>query len=239
MHKITLFTLSLFCLISAAYAQDKLLTSKGEVQIHVVGHASLYLNVNGTIIHIDPWSRVANYDSLPAADLILITHQHRDHLDTIALKAITKPETYMIIAPVCLDHFRPAAAYETISNNQKTSWKGIEIESVAAYNLVHMRPNGQPYHPKGEGNGYVINIGGKRIYVAGDTENIPEMEQLGTIDVAFLPVNLPFTMTPEMLADAVLKVNPAVVYPYHYGQTNLERVQQLIREVSAAEIRIR
>lgn len=224
---------------ATAYNQDRLQTRQGEVLIHFVGHASLYLEHNNKIIHIDPWSRVANYDSLPDADLILLTHHHRDHLDTTALKAITRKDTYMIMAPVCLEHFKPLTKYELISNNQKTTWNDIEIEAVAAYNIVHMRPNGQPYHPKGEGNGYILGIGGKRIYVAGDTENIPEMEQLGNIDIAFLPVNLPFTMTTDMLADAVRKVKPGIVYPYHYGQTDLEEVQQKIRAVSSAEIRIR
>lgn len=239
MKRISIVFSALLLMLAPSKAQDKLATSAGDVLIRFVGHASLYLEHNGKVIHIDPWSRVANYDTLPDADLILLTHQHRDHLDTIALNAITKSETYMIMAPVCLEHFKPATPFELISNNQKTRWHDIEIESVAAYNIVHMRPNGQPYHPKGEGNGYVINIGGKRIYVAGDTENIPEMEKLGKIDIAFLPVNLPFTMSPEMLADAVRKVNPAIVYPYHYGQTNLDEVQRLINEVSQAEIRIR
>lgn len=220
-------------------SQDILHTTEGEVHIHFVGHASLYLTWHDKVIHIDPWSRVADYQTLPKADLILLTHHHRDHLDTAALRPITRPDTYMIVAPVCLKFFVPDVAYETISNNQRTEWNDIEIEAVAAYNIQHMRNDGTPYHPKGEGNGYILNMGGKRIYVAGDTENIPEMTQLGKIDVAFLPVNLPFTMSPEMLADAVQKVNPKVVYPYHYGQTDLDEVQRLIRMVSEAEIRIR
>lgn len=239
MKKLAAVFLILTVVAGTAEAQDTLKTNKGEVIIHFVGHASLYIAYNGLIIHIDPWSRVANYDTLPKADLILLTHQHRDHLDTTALKALAKPQTYTIMAPVCLEHFKPAAAYELIANNQKTQWQDIEIEAVPAYNIVHLRPNGQPYHPNGEGNGYILNIGEKRIYIAGDTENIPEMQHLGNIDIAFLPVNLPFTMSPSMLADAVKKINPAIVYPYHYGQTDLDEVQLRIRAVSAAEIRIR
>ncbi len=234
------FILAFLAILPAkAITRDTLHTQSGELSIHFVGHASLYLILQNKVIHIDPWSRVANYDTLPKADLILLTHQHRDHLDTIALNAITRTDTYMIIAPVCLDHLKPKVAYETITNDQSTKWENIGIEAVAAYNILHKRPNGVPYHPKEEGNGYILSIGGKRIYVAGDTENIPEMEQLGIIDIAFLPVNLPFTMSPEMLADAVQKIRPAVVYPYHYGQTDLNEVQRQISAVSDAEVRIR
>jgi L-ascorbate metabolism protein UlaG (beta-lactamase superfamily) len=239
MKKIILVLAFLAFYRTSVFAQDMLKTPSGEISIHFIGHSSLYFKVNNKIVHVDPWSRVANYDTLPDADLILLTHQHRDHLDTVALKAITRPDTYMIIAPVCLDHFTPVVSYQTIGNNQSTKWENIEIEAVPAYNVLHMRPNGTPYHPKGEGNGYVLNIDGKRIYVAGDTENIPEMNYLGAIDIAFLPVNLPFTMSIEMLADAVKMIKPAVVYPYHYGQTDLQEVQKQIRLVSEAEIRIR
>lgn len=239
MKSISIILVFLAILPAKAITWDTLQTQSGELSIHFVGHASLYLKFQNKVIHIDPWSKVANYDTLSKADLILLTHQHRDHLDTIALNAITRTDTYMIIAPVCLDHFKPKVAYETITNDQSTNWENIGIEAVAAYNILHKRPNGVPYHPKGEGNGYILSIGGKRIYVAGDTENIPEMEQLGMIDIAFLPVNLPFTMSPEMLADAVQKIRPAVVYPYHYGQTDLNEVQRQIRAVSEAEIRIR
>lgn len=239
MKSISIMLAVLALLPARSATQDILNTQAGAVSIHFVGHASLYFRFNNKIIHVDPWSRMANYDTLPKADLILLTHQHRDHLDTIALNAITTPHTYMIIAPVCLDYFKPKVAYETITNDHSTKWDEIGIEAVAAYNIVHKRPNGVPYHPKGEGNGYILSMGGKRIYVAGDTENIPEMEQLGTIDIAFLPVNLPFTMSPEMLADAVQKIRPAVVYPYHYGQTDLKEVHRQISAVSEAEVRIR
>jgi L-ascorbate metabolism protein UlaG (beta-lactamase superfamily) len=116
---------------------------------------------------------------------------------------------------------------------------GLKIEAVPAYNLVHKRDNGRPFHPKGEGNGYVITFGDKRIYVAGDTENTPEMKALKDIDVAFLPMNLPYTMTPEMVADAAKAFRPKVLYPYHYGSTDTSALVKLLEGEEGIEVRVR
>lgn len=116
---------------------------------------------------------------------------------------------------------------------------GIKIEAVPAYNIVHMRTGTTPFHPKGSGNGYVITIGGKRIYVAGDTENIPEMSKLGAIDFAFLPMNLPYTMTPEMVAEAAMRIEPKILYPYHFGNTDTAKLVELLKDQKGIEIRIR
>jgi len=110
---------------------------------------------------------------------------------------------------------------------------------VPAYNLVHKRPDGQPFHPRGAGNGYVITFGDKRVYVAGDTENVPEMKNLKNLDIAFLPMNLPYTMTPEMVAEAAKWIKPAILYPYHYGDTNTSRLVTLLKETPEIEVRIR
>jgi L-ascorbate metabolism protein UlaG (beta-lactamase superfamily) len=114
----------------------------------------------------------------------------------------------------------------------------LVIEAAPAYNIVNERAPGQPFHPKGSGVGYVIGFGGKRIYVAGDTENTPEMKALKNIDVAFLPMNLPYTMTPEMVADAAKAFKPKILYPYHYGETNTDKIVQLLKD-SGIEVRIR
>ena len=116
---------------------------------------------------------------------------------------------------------------------------GLKIEAVPAYNLVHMRSEGVPFHPKGVGNGYVITFGDKRVYVAGDTENTPEMKGLTGIDIAFLPMNLPYTMKPEMVADAVRVFKPKILYPYHYGDTDTSKIVDLLKDMNEIEVRIR
>jgi L-ascorbate metabolism protein UlaG (beta-lactamase superfamily) len=126
-----------------------------------------------------------------------------------------------------------------MKNGDVRKVEGIEVEAVPAYNLVHKRDNGQPYHPKGVGNGYVLTFADKRLYIAGDTENVPEMSRLKRIDIAFLPMNLPYTMTPEMVADAARSFRPRVLYPYHYGETDTARIVALLKESRDIEVRIR
>jgi len=126
-----------------------------------------------------------------------------------------------------------------MKNGDVRSVLGILVEAVPAYNLAHKRENGQPYHPKGQGNGYVLTFGGTRVYIAGDTENTPEMKALRNIDYAFLPMNLPYTMTPEMVADAVKAFKPRVLYPYHFGDTNTAQLVELLRNDRGIEVRIR
>jgi L-ascorbate metabolism protein UlaG (beta-lactamase superfamily) len=125
-----------------------------------------------------------------------------------------------------------------MKNGEKKNVTGIEVEAVPAYNIVNMRTPGQPYHPKGNGNGYIITFGDKRIYVAGDTENTPEMKALKNIDVAFLPMNLPYTMTPSMVADAVIAFRPKIFYPYHFGETKTSEIVDLLKNTDI-EVRIR
>jgi L-ascorbate metabolism protein UlaG (beta-lactamase superfamily) len=126
-----------------------------------------------------------------------------------------------------------------LRNGESATVEGIRIEAVPAYNLVHMRSPGAPYHPKGVGNGYVLTFGDKRVYVAGDTENIPEMKELGRIDVAFLPMNLPYTMTPVMVADAARMLKPKILYPYHTTDTDTSKLQPLLKDEKGIEVRIR
>jgi len=126
-----------------------------------------------------------------------------------------------------------------MNNGETQTIDGVKIEAVPAYNIVHKRENGEPYHPKGFGNGYVLTFGDKRVYIAGDTENIPEMKSLQAIDFAFLPMNLPYTMTPEMVADAATAFRPKILYPYHYGDTDTSRIVALLKDAPGIEVRIR
>lgn len=217
------------------FEMDAFPTSLGELKIYFLGHGSLMLDLGGKVIHVDPFSRVADYAALPKADLILITHEHRDHLDPEALKHIRAPQTKVI----CTE--RAAAQLEgglVMKNGDSLSVDGIQVEAVPAYNIVHKRESGEPFHPKGHGNGYVLTLGGLRLYLAGDTEDIPEMAALQDIHIAFLPMNLPYTMTPQMTAAAARAFLPKVLYPYHYGSADPQELVRLL-EGSGVEVRIR
>ena len=170
------------------------------------------------------------------ADLILITHEHGDHLDADAIKTIRKEDTQIVLTKYCTSQVTGGIEMQ---NGDVETVQGLKIEAVPAYNIVHMRSAGNPFHPKGRGNGYVITFGDKRVYVAGDTENTPEMKRLRNIDIAFLPMNLPYTMTPEMVADAAKVFKPKILYPYHYGRTNPKKLTDLLKDSKDIEVRIR
>jgi L-ascorbate metabolism protein UlaG (beta-lactamase superfamily) len=172
---------------------------------------------------------------MPKADLVLVTHEHSDHLDASLIQSLSKPETVVIGNEASLSRLTSAQA---MKNGDRKNINGIEVEAVPAYNIVNMRAPGQPFHPKGNGNGYVITFGDKRIYVAGDTENTPEMKALKNIDVAFLPMNLPYTMTPAMVADAAIAFRPKILYPYHFGDTKTNEIVDLLKNTDI-EVRIR
>jgi len=188
------------------------------------------------VIHVDPVSREADYSKMPKADLILITHEHGDHLDPQAIELVRTEKTSIVLTEVCESKISGGVV---MKNGEVRNVQGLKIEAVPAYNLVHMRSPGVPFHPKGVGNGYVITFGKKRVYVAGDTENVPEMKKLKNIDVAFLPMNLPYTMTPEMVADAAKAFKQAILYPYHYGETDTSQLIELLQGVGEVEVRIR
>lgn len=220
---------------------DRFSTSQGELAITFIGHGTLMFNWNGKVIHIDPVMREADYSSLPKADLILVTHEHSDHLDPDAIQKLQKGNTLVVLTKTCLDKLEdpPGLNTHVMHNGDHFEYLGMEIDAIPAYNLKHKRPGGGYYHPKGVGNGYVIDFGGKRVLVAGDTENIPEIKALKDIDIAFLPMNLPYTMTPEMVADLAIAFKPTVLYPYHYGSTNTDELLRLMKDVQGVEVRIR
>lgn len=238
----TLFFLFMaFIYASASMGQeelnyDVLKTSAGDVKMYFINHGTLMFTFNDLVIHVDPVSRAADYSTLPKADLILVTHQHGDHLDKTAIQKISKPDTKLLLTKSCYDEIKMG---QVMKNGETETWNGIRIEAVPAYNIKHTRDNGDPFHPKGIGNGYVIDFGDKRVYIGGDTENIPEMKNLTNIDVAFLPMNLPYTMTPEMVADAVSLFHPKILYPYHFGQTDTNELVKLLGDDEGTELRIR
>lgn len=216
-------------------AYDKLNTSAGIAEMHFIGHGSLMFKVNGFIIYIDPVRSSGNYDFLPKADIILVTHEHGDHLDVNLIDSLKKTGTLVL----CNGNSSSKIPWAMVmKDGDRQEFNNIVFEAVPAYNVVNERAPGQPFHPKGAGLGYVLTIGGKRIYVAGDTENIPEMKALKNIEVAFLPMNLPYTMTPEMVADAARAFRPKILYPYHYGETKTDQLVNLLKD-TGIEIRIR
>ncbi len=222
--------------IRGRYETDTIPTSAGDLEVTFLGHGTLMLIFEEKIIHIDPYSKVADYAKLPKADLILLTHEHHDHLDLSALAKVRTDETELVLTEACAKQVKGGIVMHP---GDVRTVKGITIEALPAYNLVHKRENGQPFHPKGVGNGYILGFAGKRVYVAGDTENIPEMKKLQDIDCAFLPMNLPYTMTPEMVADAAKAFRPKILYPYHYGDTDTSKIVDLLRDQADIEVRIR
>jgi L-ascorbate metabolism protein UlaG (beta-lactamase superfamily) len=217
--------------IAAGYEEDVFQTSKGDLKITCLGHGTLMLSWGGKIIHIDPVKTYADYSALPKADVILITHEHGDHLDPAAIVLIKKPGTEIIATKSCAGKVPGAIV---MANGENRTVQGIGIEAVPAYNIVNSR-----FHPKGNGNGYVLALGDKRIYIAGDTENTPEMKAMKDIDIAFLPMNLPYTMTPEMVADAAKAFKPKILYPYHYGDTDPQKLVTLLKGEKGIEVRVR
>jgi len=217
------------------YEQDVIATNAGDLKITFIGHGTLMFEFNGKIIHVDPVRREADYTDMPKADIILLTHEHGDHLDPAAIKILRKEGTQIVLTKPCAEKVEGLL----MANGDVKTVQGLKIEAVPAYNIVHMRSAGNPFHPKGRGNGYIITFGDKRVYVAGDTENTPEMKRLKDIDVAFLPMNLPYTMSPEMVADAAKAFKPKILYPYHYGQTDPNKLVELLKDSKNIEVRIR
>ncbi len=214
---------------------DKIATSAGTLELHFIGHGSLMFKINGYVIYIDPVRSSGDYEFLPKADLILVTHEHGDHLDPQLISDLKKPGTLLFCNQNSLEKIPWGMA---MNAGDRQEINNIIIEAVPAYNIVNESSPGHPYHPKGAGIGYILTIGGKRVYVAGDTENTPEMKALKNIDIAFLPMNLPYTMTPAMVADAALAFKPKILYPYHYGNTDTSEIVKLLQG-SGIDVRIR
>ncbi len=221
------------------YESDVIQTSEGELEMSFIGHGTLMFKFNDLVIHIDPVMREADYATMPDADLVLVTHEHGDHLDMTAINHIMKEDTRVVMTETCMEQLEDFQA-NVFKNGDGGTIHGIEIRAIPAYNVEHKRSNGSPYHPKGVGNGYILSFGSTNVLIGGDTENIPEYKNLDVdINIAFLSMNLPYTMTPEMVADAALAIQAEILYPYHYGQTDPQELVKLLKDEKGIEVRVR
>jgi len=218
------------------FETDILPSSAGDLAITFLGHGSLLLVFQGKNIYVDVFGEVADYSKLPKADIVFITHEHFDHMDPNALASIRMENTVLVYTDACAQQVKGGIV---MRNGDRQTVAGIPVQAVPAYNLIHKREDGLPFHPKGAGNGYILTFGDTRLYIAGDTENIPEIKTLKDITIAFLPMNLPYTMTPEMVADAAKALQPSILYPYHYGKTDVSKCVELLKGVKEIELRIR
>lgn len=215
------------------FETDRFEAGGGKLAIYFIGHGSLMIHYGKLVIQVDPVGRYADYGKLYKADIVLITHEHSDHLDAEAVSQTEKQGTRIILNRAARDQLGKG---EVLKNGDLVTVRGIKIAAVPAYNTSEGRDR---FHPKGRDNGYVLTIGDKRIYIAGDTEDIPEMADLKNIDIAFLPVNQPYTMTPQQAANAARAIKPKVLYPYHYGETDVSVLSGMLKDVPGLEVRIR
>jgi L-ascorbate metabolism protein UlaG (beta-lactamase superfamily) len=213
---------------------DRIPATGGDITVAPLNHATLQLTWSGHVIDVDPVGQ-ADYTGLAAPDIILITDIHGDHLDPATIAKVRKATT-KIVAPAAAAAKLEGAV--VMANGDTQTIDGIAIAAVPMYNLTRGPAAGQLFHDKGRGNGYVVTLGGKRIYIAGDTEGIPEMRALRNIDVAFVPMNLPYTMTPAEAADAVKAFAPKIVYPYHSRGQDTAAFAELLKG-TGIDVRLR
>ena len=233
-----LFTFLFALTASAQLKTDEFTTKSGKkITITCIKHASMEINYNGVEIEVDPvgmWLKPeTDYATFPKANIILVTHEHKDHFDRAAIHEIRTPATSIYVNQAVFGHFRNGLVMQNGDVRKYAS--DITIEAVPAYNTT---PEHQQFHPKGRDNGYILTLDGFRIYIAGDTEDIPEMADIKDIDIAFMPCNQPYTMTPEQLVRAAKMVKPKVLFPYHYGNTDLTTVPGILK-ADDIEVRIR
>ena len=223
--------------IDMAKQSDVYAGKTSDVKITYIGHGSLMIENNGKVYHIDPWSNMGDYSKLPKADVILVTHEHFDHYDKALIKQLSKEDTKIITTAAVAEDYGKTANMTVLANGEDTVVDGVKVEAVPSYNIKHLRDGKNPFHPKGRGNGYILNIDGLRIYAAGDTENVPELKKLEKINIAFLPFNLPYTMDKEMFEDLAYNIQAEYLYPYHTMGTDQKAIESLV--VPFGTIRIR
>ena len=216
-------------------APDTIAATGGAITIRPINHATLQIAFGGKVIDVDPVAAAGTFEGLAQPDVILVTDIHGDHLDPATIAKIRKISTSVVVPQAAAANLDKPVL---MANGEKKSVDGIEIEAVPMYNLTRGPAAGQLYHTKGRGNGYVLTLGGKRIYIAGDTEGVPEMRALKNIDVAFIPMNLPYTMTPEEAAEAVRAFHPAIVYPYHYRGSDVNAFANALKG-TGIDVRLR
>ena len=231
----------------AELSGDQIATDKGVLVIHPIHHATFVMQWNGKTVYVDPVGGAKPFADLPKPDVMLVTHIHGDHFDAATLEAVVPAGSQtIIVAPKTVAEkipgsLRSKTKVKVLANKEKIEAAGIAIEAVPAYNITAGK---EKFHPKGRDNGYVLTMGGMKIYIAGDTEDIPEMRALKGIDIAFLPMNLPYTMSVAKAADAIREFKPKIVYPYHYRsgdktKADLEELKRLVGQESGVEIRVR
>jgi L-ascorbate metabolism protein UlaG (beta-lactamase superfamily) len=216
---------------------DEFKTKSGKtVKFYALVHASIRIEYNGKEIEIDPVGKLGNktidYAAMPKADFVFVTHEHGDHFDKEAIKILSREGTQLIMNKRCADMYGPCGV---LANGQSAQFGDISVDAVPAYNISEGRTQ---FHPKGRDNGYILTIDGLRIYIAGDTEDIPEMKDVKNIDIAFLPCNQPYTMTTEQLVRAAKVIKPKVLFPYHYGQTDVSGIASQLKG-TGIDVRIR
>ena len=229
-----------------SYEIDEFTTKSGKtVKFHALMHACIRIEFDGKEIQIDPVQKLGNrtvdYTAMPKADYIFVTHEHGDHYDANAIKQLSTDKTQLVMNKRCADMYGAGKVMErsalgtlrSAKNGDKLQLNDVSVEAVPAYNITEGHTQ---FHPKGRDNGYILTIDGLRIYIAGDTEDIPEMLQIKNIDIAFLPCNQPYTMTPDQLVRAAKVIKPKVLFPYHYGQTDLSGVAEKLKGI---DVRIR
>ena len=238
----TLLAIGLAAALGAATPNkqaDVVETSQGPLKITPLYHGSVMLEFGGKIIHVDPWGQ-ADYSGLPQADLIVITHTHADHMDAALLKTLRKEGTVLVAPPAVTDTLNGTVGdTDAISNGEKKTFLGMEIEAVPMYNLKLGSGPGKPFHHKGIGNGYVLSFGETRVYFSGDTECVPEMKALKNISIAFVAMNPPRTMPPVEAAACVAAFQPKIVYPYHYRGQNTQEFADALKSSPGVEVRLR
>jgi len=224
------------------FEEDVIPTSRGDLKITSLAKSSVMFTFEGKVIYVDPVAQFADYSRLPKADLILITNDESDHLDTKTIELLSKNGTALVVCPFCSIDLPTGTI---MINGETQTVAGLRIEAVAAYNIKGRGGNGKPFTVKGTANGYVVTFGDKRVYVASQTENVPEVKALRNIDVAFLPVNNTGfgaqlnTMNHEMFADTVKAMRPKIVFPYNYGNNDPQTLAQLVAGEQGIEVRVR
>ena len=219
------------------YETDVFKTKSGKtVTFHALTHASIRIQYDDKEIQVDPVTKLGNkvidYASMPKADYLLVTHEHFDHFNQDAIKVLSGDNTRFITNQRCADMY---GSGEVMKNGQSSTFNDLKVEAVPAYNYTEGHTQ---FHPKGRDNGYILTIDGLRIYIAGDTEDIPEMSAIKDIDIAFLPCNQPYTMTPDQLIKAARIIKPKVLFPYHYGQTDVSVIPGQLK-ADGIDVRIR
>ncbi len=243
MKKIITCLLAIVSLFTACgqksnYETDVFTTRSGKtIKFHALMHSSIRIEYDGREIEIDPCAklrdRTVDYSTMPKADIILVTHEHFDHYDAATIRQLHKENTQLVMNQRCVELYGGGKAMK--NGDQLQLGDDIFVEAVPAYNTTkgHLQ-----FHPKGRDNGYILTLDGLRIYIAGDTEDIPEMATIKDIDIAFLPCNQPYTMTPEQLLRAAKLVKPKVLFPYHYGETDIKNIPSQLQG-DGIDVRIR